>query len=69
MATLREPVGPDDHIRGNALAPVTLLEYGDYECPHCAAAHRIVQRVERHFDDRLRFVYRHFPLIRIRRRP
>jgi protein-disulfide isomerase len=65
MAMLRVPVGPDDHIRGNPNAPVTLVEYGDFECPHCGAAHPVVLAVEEHFGDDLRFVYRHFPLTQI----
>jgi len=56
------PVGPRDHIRGPETAPVTLVEYGDFECPQCAAAYPIVARVTDTFGDRLRFVFRHFPL-------
>jgi len=59
------PVGVRDHIRGPVSAPVTLLEYGDYECPHCGAAHPIVEGIRRQMGDRLRFVYRHFPLANI----
>ena len=39
MATLKTPVGDQDHVQGNAKAKCTLLEYGDYECPHCGAAY------------------------------
>jgi len=56
------PVGPRDHVRGPETAPVTLVEYGDFECPQCAAAHPIIERVVDTFGDRLRFVFRHFPL-------
>ena len=56
------PVGPRDHVRGSDSAPVTLVEYGDFECPQCAAARPIVARVVDTFGDRLRFVFRHFPL-------
>ena len=59
---LNPPVGPDDHTRGPDDAPVTLVEYGDYECPHCGRAHPIVERVRRRLGDRLRFVFRNFPL-------
>ncbi|MGH9318594.1 MAG: DsbA family protein [Vicinamibacteria bacterium] len=60
------PVREDrDHILGPPNAPVTLLEYGDYECPSCGAAHPQVKRVRRLMGDRLRFVYRHFPLANI----
>jgi protein-disulfide isomerase len=62
MATLKAPVTSADHIRGPAQAPVTLVEYGDYECPFCGAAAPIVDLVREHFGNRLRFVFRHFPL-------
>jgi len=56
------PVGERDHVQGGADAPLTLVEYGDYECPYCGRAHPIVQRVQKHFGARLRFVFRNFPL-------
>jgi protein-disulfide isomerase len=62
MASLTVPVTPRDHILGPANAPVTLLEYGDYECQHCGMAHPIVKLIQQHFGKRLRFVFRHFPL-------
>ncbi|HEX8848793.1 MAG TPA: DsbA family protein [Gemmatimonadaceae bacterium] len=62
MSRLRPPVGPDDHAQGPADAPVTLVEYGDYECPYCGRAAPIIQRVQRRLGDRLRFVFRNFPL-------
>jgi len=62
MSKLRPPVGPDDHALGSADAPVTLVEYGDYECPHCGAAHPIVKRVLRRLGAHVRFVFRNFPL-------
>jgi protein-disulfide isomerase len=62
MARLKLPVTPHDHIRGPADAAVTLLEYGDYECPHCGAANEVVNAVLKHFARELRFVFRHFPL-------
>jgi protein-disulfide isomerase len=65
MATLKIPVTQNDHIRGPANAPITLVEYGDYECPHCAAAHPIVNQVQLSFSRRLRFVFRHFPLTEV----
>ncbi len=51
-----------DHIRGPAKAPVTLVEYGDFECPYCGQAHTILQAIEEQMDDQLRLVFRHFPL-------
>jgi hypothetical protein len=65
MGTLKVPVTQHDHIQGPANAPVTLVEYGDFECPGCGAAHPIVKLVLRHFGRRLRFVFRHFPLTQV----
>ena len=65
MSLLRAPVNSSDHVQGPDNAPVTLLEYGDYQCPHCGAAHPVVQRVQRYFSSRLRLAYRHFPLTEI----
>ena len=62
MATLRVAVSEQDHTQGDAHAPVTLVEYGDYECPHCGRAYPIVKRVQKHYGKKLRFVYRNFPL-------
>ena len=62
-ATLATPVSEQrDHIRGPRTAAVTLVEYGDYECPYCGEAHPIVQQVIEQFGDRLRFVFRNFPI-------
>jgi protein-disulfide isomerase len=62
MTTLRVPVDDADHAQGSADAPVTLVEYGDYECPHCGAAYPVVQQLQQRFGDDLRFVFRNFPL-------
>lgn len=57
------PVTPElDHIRGPQDAPLTLVEYGDFECPFCGRATGSVDDVLRHFGDRLRYVFRHHPL-------
>jgi len=56
------PVGERDHIQGPVSAPVTLVEYGDYECPYCGMAYPMVKEVQRRLGDRLRFVFRNFPL-------
>lgn len=57
------PVTPGrDHIRGPQEAPVSLVEYGDYECPYCGAAHGVVETVRAEMGDLLQFAYRHFPL-------
>ena len=62
MARLRIPVAPGDHMQGDPHAPITLVEYGDYQCPHCGRAYPIVKRVQKHFGDRLLLVFRNFPL-------
>jgi protein-disulfide isomerase len=60
-ARLAEPVGEDDHARGPADAPMTLVQYGDYECPDTRRAHGVVQELRARFGDELRVVFRHFP--------
>jgi protein-disulfide isomerase len=60
--TLTVAVGKDDHILGAADAPVTLVEYGDYECPHCGAAYPIVKSVTQRLHTQIRFVFRNMPL-------
>jgi protein-disulfide isomerase len=60
-ARLAEPINEKDHVLGPASAPVTLVEYGDYECPDCLNSQPIVQELRRRHGDRLRFVFRHFP--------
>jgi protein-disulfide isomerase len=65
MSRLRAPITQYDHVSGSANAAVTLVEYGDYECPHCGLAHPIVKLVRARFDKQLRFVFRHFPLSQV----
>jgi protein-disulfide isomerase len=60
MLTL--PVSERDHIQGPPNAPVTLVEYGDYECPYCRQAHFVVKALQQQMGDRMRFVFRNFPL-------
>ena len=60
---LATPIGEREHARGGpADTAIVLVEYGDYECPYSRAAYRSIQRLERRLGDRLRFVFRHFPL-------
>jgi protein-disulfide isomerase len=62
-AALTVPVSEGrDHIEGPADAAVTLVEYGDYECPYCGAAYPIIKAVQSRMADRLRFVFRNFPI-------
>ena len=58
-------VGERDHALGSETALVTLLEYGDYECPFCGAAHQSMKQVRQVVGDHIRYVYRHFPLTKI----
>ena len=51
-----------DHFRGPSSAPVTLIEYGDFECPPCLQAHGALNIMLAHFGEQLRLVFRHFPL-------
>ena len=62
MAELRYPINKYDHVLGEAAAPATLVEYGDYQCPLCQAAQPHVERVLRQFGRDLLYAYRHFPL-------
>jgi protein-disulfide isomerase len=64
-ATLTPPVSERDHVIGPPVAPVTLVEFGDYECPYCGAAYPVVTEVLRQMGDDLRFAFRHFPLTRV----
>jgi protein-disulfide isomerase len=57
---LDPPLGPEDHVRGEG--PLELVMYGDFQCPYCAAAQPIVDRVRRRLDGRLRFAFRHLPI-------
>ncbi|PRY11306.1 thioredoxin-like protein [Pontibacter ummariensis] len=62
MANLTPPVNEHDQQTGSSNAPVTLVEYGDYQCPHCAQAHPLVKQLLEEKGDQVRFVYRNFPL-------
>lgn len=62
QGTLRPAVSDGDHVLGPDDAAVTLVEYGDFQCPHCARAHRVLPKVLKRLGDRARFVFRHFPL-------
>jgi protein-disulfide isomerase len=55
-------VGKSDHAQGPEDAPVTLVEYGDYQCPYCADVHSMIQSIAAKMGPKLRFVFRHMPL-------
>jgi protein-disulfide isomerase len=59
------PAGERDHVLGPETAPVTIVEYGDYECPFCGAAHPVTKALVQTLGENLRFAYRHFPLSQI----
>jgi protein-disulfide isomerase len=62
MTHLTPPLGSLDHIQGAVDAPLTLVEYGDFECPYCGAMYGVVKAVQAALGSRLRFAFRHFPL-------
>ena len=64
-ARLRTPVTEHDHVRGPAGAPVTIVEYGDFQCPFCGLAHANLREVLRQRAETVRLVYRHFPIANI----
>ena len=59
--TLSKPVDELDHTQGSESAPVTLLMYGAYECPHCVDGNTVVKEIQKQLGEQLRFVFRHFP--------
>jgi protein-disulfide isomerase len=59
---LTEPLSPVDHVLGPEHAPVTVVEYGDFECPHCKQATGTVKLMLARFGPQVRFAFRHFPL-------
>ena len=59
------PVDQDDWIKGNPAAPVTLVEFSDFQCPACRSYKQIIQQVTETFPNDVRFVYKHFPLTTI----
>ena len=62
---LAVPVSERDHSQGPETAPITLVQYGDYECPYTRQSTWVVQDIQKQLGDQLRFVFRNFPLIEI----
>jgi protein-disulfide isomerase len=60
--TLRPPFSDKDHFQGDIHAPLELVEYGDYQCPHCGRAYPIIKSIQSRLGKELRFVFRNFPL-------
>jgi protein-disulfide isomerase len=59
---LHPPVNNKDHIQGKATAVIELVEYGDYQCPHCGHAYPILKNIQRSLGADLKFIFRNFPL-------
>ena len=59
MSKLKPPVTEKDHVKGELHSPVILLEYGDFQCPHCGAAYPIVKKIEKDYKENLAFAFRH----------
>jgi protein-disulfide isomerase len=62
MSKLTPPINSRDHVQGNPEAPVSLVEFGDYECSFCGQAHSVIKALQEALGDRLCFVFRNFPL-------
>lgn len=62
MKQLIPPVNRNDNSWGDPAAPITLVEYGDYECPYCGRAYPIIEDIKQRLGNDMRFVFRHFPL-------
>ena len=63
MSQLTKPVDDEkDHFEGQADAPIILVEYGDYQCPHCGAAYPVIKKIQETFATQIKFVFRNFPL-------
>ena len=65
MQTLNIMITENDHVQGNDTAALTLIEYGDYECPYCGRAYPMVKSMQQIFGETLRFVFRNFPWSKI----
>ncbi|KLT67544.1 thioredoxin domain-containing protein [Pedobacter sp. BMA] len=62
MSTLKPEVGTKDHVQGSSDASITIVEFGDYQCPHCGNAYPILKEIEETFGDQVKLVFRNFPL-------
>ena len=60
MSFLKSPVTENDHRQGNETASIELVEYGDYQCPHCGHAYPIVKDIQETMGNNLKFIFRNF---------
>lgn len=63
--SLKPAVDNSDHIQGNKNAGLEIVEFGDYQCPHCGAAHPVIKEIMKEFGSEIKFVFRNFPLSEI----
>jgi protein-disulfide isomerase len=64
---LNTAVSAADHSQGDTGSAVTIVEYGDFECPDCSDAHLVIEQIKKKFGQQVRFVFRNFPLLEIHR--
>ncbi len=62
MSNLKPAVNKNDHIQGNKNASIELVEYGDYQCPHCGRAYPVIKNIQKKLGNKLKFIFRNFPL-------
>jgi protein-disulfide isomerase len=60
--SLKPEIGPQDQTQGNDQAKIKIVEYGDFQCPHCSKAHNVIKEIQSSFGDQILFVFRNFPL-------
>ena len=65
MAQLKPPVNNKDHVQGKVTAPLELVEYGDYQCPHCGHAYPVIKNIQQSLGADLKFIFRNFPLAEV----
>jgi protein-disulfide isomerase len=65
VSSLNRPIEKEDHVQGSASAPITVVEYGDYECPFCGAAYPMLKELQKQLGNKMRFVFRNFPLTNV----
>ena len=65
MAKLKPAVNSNDHVQGNQNAIIELVEYGDYQCPHCGHAYPIIKNMQKELGNKIKFIFRNFPLSEI----
>ncbi|MGM9477553.1 DsbA family protein [Pedobacter sp. GSP4] len=63
MSTLKPDLNSLDHIQGDETATISIVEFGDYQCPYCGNAHPILKEIEEAFGSQIKFAFRNFPLV------